>query len=60
MFLNLTPIECDMEMDKCWKKGKLSKRWRMLLKYSTVGIWIANYFGIQMVQNSSILEWSII
>ena len=25
--------------------------------YTTVGIWIADYFGIQMVQNSLLVEW---
>ena len=27
---------------------------------NTVGIWIANWFGIQMVQNSSLVEWFVI
>ena len=28
--------------------------------YSTVGIWIANQFGIQMVENSLFVKWFLV
>ena len=50
-----------LDMDQ-WSKIELNclEVSKLQVKVITVGIWIANYFGNQMVQSRSLVKWFVI